>query len=241
MCVEQRYLAFGATDGYSWTVSKKKQQVQPFGADKTGCQLQVSSCHSESPQRALLRERLSGNIFDFYIFKCCVLNEFFYQSQGEKMITYSAAEWEYLPRKGFPMIFHGVQGKEDTDQFSPRYAALSNICQALCMWFLKFVHSQLLQHLRSGWGCEVRREDPRFQVLWSKATTGWHWNCQSVQRPAEQNPQGFGEKETGWNQRWVRRGVPRTREKSDHYLDCPIWSTQASNWPQVQDWICQRA
>jgi len=47
------------------------------------------------------------------------------------MITYSAAEWEYLPRKGFPMIFHGVQGKEDTDQFSPRYAALSNICQAV--------------------------------------------------------------------------------------------------------------
>jgi len=36
------------------------------------------------------------------------------------MMTHSAVNWEYLPKPGFPLIFHGVMGKEDQDASSPR-------------------------------------------------------------------------------------------------------------------------
>jgi len=42
------------------------------------------------------------------------------QASGDKMMTHSAVNWEYLPKPGFPLIFHGVMGKEDQDASSPR-------------------------------------------------------------------------------------------------------------------------
>ncbi|KAG8235104.1 hypothetical protein J437_LFUL015531 [Ladona fulva] len=62
-------------------------------------------------------------------------NRLFYQGElmpsGERGITHSACNWEFLPKKGVPIIFHGVEGKEERDHHSPSYFNTSEIHQVV--------------------------------------------------------------------------------------------------------------
>ncbi|XP_071447194.1 putative helicase MOV-10 [Hetaerina americana] len=58
-------------------------------------------------------------------------NRLFYQGElqpcGDRGVTYSACQWDQLPKKGIPMIFHGVEGREERDNRSPSYFNTSEI------------------------------------------------------------------------------------------------------------------
>ncbi|XP_063811452.1 helicase MOV-10 isoform X2 [Pseudophryne corroboree] len=52
-------------------------------------------------------------------------NELFYdnelQSKADHMVTHAYCNWERLPKKGFPIIFHGVLGKDEREGNSPSF------------------------------------------------------------------------------------------------------------------------
>ncbi|KAM5180413.1 helicase MOV-10 [Mantella aurantiaca] len=58
-------------------------------------------------------------------------NELFYdnelQNRGDEMVTHSYCNWEKLPKKGFPIIFHGVLGKDEREGNSPSFFNVAEI------------------------------------------------------------------------------------------------------------------
>lgn len=52
-------------------------------------------------------------------------NEMFYQSElqacADPVYVTSLCDWEHLPKSGFPLIFHGVKGKDERQGNSPSY------------------------------------------------------------------------------------------------------------------------
>lgn len=52
-------------------------------------------------------------------------NEMFYRDQlvpmGDVFTTHSMARWEHLPQKGFPMLFHAVDGENTREGTSPSW------------------------------------------------------------------------------------------------------------------------
>lgn len=52
-------------------------------------------------------------------------NEEFYdgelQVKANEMVTRSLCEWEHLPKKKFPIIFHGIEGKDEREADSPSF------------------------------------------------------------------------------------------------------------------------
>ncbi|KAG8450910.1 hypothetical protein GDO86_003254 [Hymenochirus boettgeri] len=54
-----------------------------------------------------------------------VPNELFYdnelQNSANEIITHCYCKWEHLPKKGFPVIFHGVLGKDEREEKSPSF------------------------------------------------------------------------------------------------------------------------
>ncbi|GFG34137.1 hypothetical protein Cfor_08140 [Coptotermes formosanus] len=49
------------------------------------------------------------------------------QACGDPALTSLACNWEGLPRKGFPLIFHGVKGKDQREGNSPSYFNIQEI------------------------------------------------------------------------------------------------------------------
>ncbi|PIO16213.1 hypothetical protein AB205_0021170, partial [Aquarana catesbeiana] len=66
-------------------------------------------------------------------------NELFYdnelQSRADQMVTHSYCNWEKLPEKGFPIIFHGVLGKDEREGNSPSFFNVAEI--VVLMSYLK--------------------------------------------------------------------------------------------------------
>ncbi|KAM4701901.1 helicase MOV-10 [Discoglossus pictus] len=60
-----------------------------------------------------------------------VPNDLFYDNEllaeADEMITHSYCSWEKLPRKGFPIIFHGVLGKDEREGNSPSFFNINEI------------------------------------------------------------------------------------------------------------------
>uniref|UniRef100_T1IMR9 RNA helicase n=1 Tax=Strigamia maritima TaxID=126957 RepID=T1IMR9_STRMM len=60
-----------------------------------------------------------------------VPNELFYDDEllafADELARNQLAEWERLPRKGFPIIFHGVVGKDEQEERSPSFFNRSEI------------------------------------------------------------------------------------------------------------------
>ncbi|XP_073471825.1 putative helicase MOV-10 [Aquarana catesbeiana] len=58
-------------------------------------------------------------------------NELFYdkelQSKADQMVTHAYCNWEKLPKKGFPIIFHGVLGKDEREGNSPSFFNVAEI------------------------------------------------------------------------------------------------------------------
>lgn len=58
-------------------------------------------------------------------------NELFYDSElephADKVLRESLCSWEELPAKGFPMIFHGVVGKDEREERSPSFFNVDEI------------------------------------------------------------------------------------------------------------------
>ncbi|MEE6512435.1 hypothetical protein FKM82_019425 [Ascaphus truei] len=62
-------------------------------------------------------------------------NELFYdnelQVKADELVSHSYCNWEKLPSKGFPIIFHGVLGKDDREGNSPSFFNVNEIEQLM--------------------------------------------------------------------------------------------------------------
>jgi helicase MOV-10 len=68
-----------------------------------------------------------------YILK--VPSDLFYGNElipcGDMSITSSACKWEWLPTPGFPMIFHGVDGKDEREPSSPSFFNIAEVAEVV--------------------------------------------------------------------------------------------------------------
>ncbi|XP_018597570.1 putative helicase mov-10-B.1 isoform X2 [Scleropages formosus] len=72
-------------------------------------------------------------------------NELFYDDELEvfanEVICNSYCRWEYLPKKGFPVIFHGVTGKDEREGNSPSFFNTTEI-EVLVDYLKKLLQTQ---------------------------------------------------------------------------------------------------
>uniref|UniRef100_A0A672JMS0 RNA helicase n=1 Tax=Salarias fasciatus TaxID=181472 RepID=A0A672JMS0_SALFA len=72
-------------------------------------------------------------------------NELFYEKElqvfADQWEREAYCKWEYLPKKGFPVIFHGVMGKDEREANSPSFFNVSEI-EVLVDYLTKLVETQ---------------------------------------------------------------------------------------------------
>ena len=77
----------------------------------------VEFCHA-------LHTGLQYNIY-YNIVSQQIPNRLFYDGElkpmADEMKTNNLCKWEELPSKDFPLIFHGVQGKDEREETSPSF------------------------------------------------------------------------------------------------------------------------
>ncbi|KAG8235105.1 hypothetical protein J437_LFUL015532 [Ladona fulva] len=115
-------------------------------------------------------------------------NRLFYQGElipaGESYITHSVCNWKYLPKKGVPIIFHGLEGKEEIDHQSPSYFNTTEIDQVI--FYLKeildskFRGTKILES-EIGIISPYRRQVEKIKALLSKNRIGKYVSVASVE------------------------------------------------------------
>ncbi|XP_030640613.1 putative helicase mov-10-B.2 [Chanos chanos] len=72
-------------------------------------------------------------------------NELFYEHElqvcADEIACSSYCSWEYLPKRGFPVIFRGVLGKDDREENSPSFFNISEI-EVIIDYLKKLLQSQ---------------------------------------------------------------------------------------------------
>lgn len=72
-------------------------------------------------------------------------NELFYENElqvfADQWDREAYCNWEYLPKKGFPVIFHGVMGKDEREANSPSFFNVSEI-EVLVDYLTKLMETQ---------------------------------------------------------------------------------------------------
>ncbi|KAM3877752.1 putative helicase mov-10-B.1 [Diretmus argenteus] len=72
-------------------------------------------------------------------------NELFYENELQVFADQSGREafcsWEYLPKNGFPVVFHGVMGKDEREANSPSFFNVSEI-EILVDYLIKLMQTQ---------------------------------------------------------------------------------------------------
>uniref|UniRef100_A0A3Q4GL09 RNA helicase n=1 Tax=Neolamprologus brichardi TaxID=32507 RepID=A0A3Q4GL09_NEOBR len=72
-------------------------------------------------------------------------NELFYENElqvfADQWERETYCNWEYLPKKGFPVIFHGVMGKDEREANSPSFFNVSEI-EVLIDYLTKLMETQ---------------------------------------------------------------------------------------------------
>uniref|UniRef100_A0A8C4I5Q8 RNA helicase n=1 Tax=Dicentrarchus labrax TaxID=13489 RepID=A0A8C4I5Q8_DICLA len=72
-------------------------------------------------------------------------NELFYENElqvfADQWDREAYCNWEYLPKKGFPLIFHGVLGKDEREANSPSFFNVSEI-EVLVDYLTKLMETQ---------------------------------------------------------------------------------------------------
>jgi helicase MOV-10 len=66
---------------------------------------------------------------------------------GDPAVISLACNWEGLPKRGFPLIFHGVKGKDQREENSPRYRSTCfevRLPLPFIFNFLLYVHLETL-------------------------------------------------------------------------------------------------
>ncbi|XP_076845743.1 putative helicase mov-10-B.2 [Brachyhypopomus gauderio] len=86
-----------------------------------------------------------------------VPNEMFYdgelQPYADEYTTSFYCNWEYLPKKGFPVIFHGILGKDERESNSPSFFNVSEITIVM-----DYVKKLLLSQGKKGIGKILPRD-----------------------------------------------------------------------------------
>lgn len=74
-----------------------------------------------------------------------VPNDFFYNSElkvcGDQMLIHSFCNWEHLPKRNFPMVFHAVKGKDEREGNSPSYFNPQEVSTVVA-WVKKLLDSK---------------------------------------------------------------------------------------------------
>jgi len=62
-------------------------------------------------------------------------NKLFYEGElvpvGDKALTHSFSDWEHLPQADFPILFHGVEGKDEREGNSPSWFNIHEIARVM--------------------------------------------------------------------------------------------------------------
>ncbi|XP_034151905.1 putative helicase mov-10-B.1 isoform X2 [Esox lucius] len=74
-----------------------------------------------------------------------VPNELFYEGElqvfANEMIRNSYCNWEHLPQKGFPVVFHGVAGRDEREENSPSFFNVAEV-EVLMEYMRKLLQGQ---------------------------------------------------------------------------------------------------
>ncbi|KAL1020483.1 hypothetical protein UPYG_G00000620 [Umbra pygmaea] len=74
-----------------------------------------------------------------------VPNELFYEEElqvfANEMIRNSYCNWEHLPKKGFPVLFHGVAGRDEREENSPSFFNVAEV-EVLMDYVIKLLQGQ---------------------------------------------------------------------------------------------------
>ena len=76
-----------------------------------------------TPFRLKNQDSLKSVSWKIKILKCTLLITL--KVCADPYLTTWACDWDELPKRGFPIIFHGVEGKDQQEEDSPRYLLFS--------------------------------------------------------------------------------------------------------------------
>ena len=70
-----------------------------------------------------------------------------FQPVGDPNVINAACNWRELPKKNFPLIFHGVEGVDEREGNSPRYENISSFFQIQAIGSSHFQNDQIALEL----------------------------------------------------------------------------------------------
>ncbi|KAA0712698.1 putative helicase mov-10-B.1 [Triplophysa tibetana] len=72
-------------------------------------------------------------------------NELFYENElqmfADQIMREAFCQWEHLPKKGFPVVFHGVMGKDEREENSPSFFNVTEI-EVIASYLKKLIQTQ---------------------------------------------------------------------------------------------------
>ncbi|KAI7807754.1 putative helicase mov-10-B.1 [Triplophysa rosa] len=72
-------------------------------------------------------------------------NELFYENElqvfADQIEREAFCQWEHLPKKGFPVVFHGVMGKDEREENSPSFFNVTEI-EVIASYLKKLIQTQ---------------------------------------------------------------------------------------------------
>jgi len=136
------------------------------------------------------------------------------RAHGDADITDRMLQWDELPNKDFPIIFHGIKGTEKRTRRSPSYY---NILEA------SIVRDYCVK-LTTSPGRKIRECGASFLfsivVSLHRCRSGRYWHHRTVQGPGQDHPGIAEDGEIGGNFSGLGRAIPGTGLL---WVTCPSW------------------
>lgn len=136
------------------------------------------------------------------------------RAHGDADITDRMLQWDELPNKDFPIIFHGIKGTEKRTRRSPSYY---NILEA------SIVRDYCVK-LTTSPGRKIRECGASFLfsivVSLHRCRSGRYWHHRTVQGPGQDHPGIAEDGEIGGNLSGLGRAIPGTGLL---WVTCPSW------------------
>ena len=104
------YLASATTYSSLWSKSPWALFTVPYGVKARGLSLQVTKLVDNYRSHESLLKLYSDVFYHGEL-----------QPRADPALTHCLCRWELLPRRGFPLVFHGTQGEDMREGSSPSW------------------------------------------------------------------------------------------------------------------------